>query len=90
MLLLALVLGLLPVIGIARHIFKGDLVLFKKSGRLLLVLIAANIFIYYTRIGLIALPLLQKITFLIALGYVGMLCLKMRKDWNDSLKEKSK
>ena len=90
MLLLALVFGLLPVIGIARHIFKGDLVLFKKSGQLLLVLIAANIFIYYTRIGLIALPLLQKFTFIIVLGYVGMLCLKMRKDWNDSLKEKSK
>ncbi len=90
MLLLALVFGLLPIVGIARHIFKGDLVPFKKSGRLLLLLIAANIFIYYTRIGLIALPLLQKITFLMALGYVGILCLKMRKDWSGYLKKKLK
>jgi hypothetical protein len=90
MLLLALVLGLFPVIGITHHIFKGDLIPFKKSGRLLLLLIAANIFIYYTRIGLISLPLLQKFTFLIALGYVGILCLKMRTDWSDSLKENSK
>ena len=82
MLLLALVFGLVPVGGIARYIFGSELILYKKSGQVLLALITANVFIYYTRVGIITLPLLQKITFVLALYYVGMLCIRMRKDWN--------
>lgn len=64
------VFGLFVVIGIVRELYLSEMVLFKLSGVICLLLLALNNYIYYTTHALSILPLLQKITFAIVLLWI--------------------
>ncbi|MDA8886760.1 hypothetical protein OAD66_00185 [Bacteroidia bacterium] len=77
MLLLALVMSVLPLIGVVNTIVKSDFLSYKRWGVVVLLLITATIAMYYGKIFIVWLPLVQKITFIFTLLWVGELCLKL-------------
>lgn len=64
------VFGLFVVVGIVRELYLSEMVFFKLSGIICILLLALNNYIYYTTHALSALPLLQKITFAIVLLWI--------------------
>ena len=70
--------GLLVVIGIIRTIYKSNLVLFKISGIICILLLGINNLIYYSGKFIDYLPLIQKITFVLVLTWIVGLNLKMK------------
>ena len=70
MTILASIFGLFAVLGIIRSILQSDLRAYKIGGLLGIFLLAVNNYIYYTQHFLIALPLLQKITFAFILAWI--------------------
>lgn len=77
MIILASLFGLPVVIGIIKGIYQSNLTAFKISGLICLLLLSANNYIYYTNHLLEWLPLLQKISFLIVLGWIVGLSIKI-------------
>lgn len=71
--------GFFALLGVTMGIAKSNWRTFQWTGILCLLLLGANNFIYYTKIALVALPLLQKITFLVVLGWVVGLNFKLAK-----------
>jgi hypothetical protein len=78
--------GVFVLIGIIREIFKSDLLLYKTSGVLCILLLGMNNYVYYTRQYIETLPLLQKITFAIVLIWIIGLNYELIK--RNTLKEK--
>ena len=70
--------GLLVVIGIIRTIYKSNLILFKISGIICILLLGINNLIYYSGKFIDYLPLIQKITFVLVLTWIVGLNLKMK------------
>ena len=70
MTILASIFGLFVVLGIIRSILQSDLRAYKIGGSLGIFLLVANNYIYYTQHFLVALPLLQKITFAFILAWI--------------------
>ena len=77
MIILASLFALPVVLGIIVGIYQSKLTLFKISGLLGLLLLSANNYIYYSNHLLEWLPLLQKVSFLIILGWIVSLSIKM-------------
>lgn len=75
--------GFFALLGVTMGIAKSGWRAFQWTGLLCLILLGANNFIYYSEIALVALPLLQKITFLVVLGWVVGLNFKLAKFESD-------
>ena len=71
--------GLFTVIGIIREVYLSKMVRYKYFGVLCIVLLVINNCIYYSKYFIEVLPLLQKVTFVIVLIWIGALNVKMRK-----------
>lgn len=72
--------GLFVVIGIIREINKSDLIGYKISGVICMILLGLNNYIYYTNQLIEVLPLLQKVTSIIVLIWIIGLNFKMNKE----------
>ena len=79
MTLLSSFFGLFAVIGIIVEIYKSELHFYKLTGVLCIAILAINNIIYYTEWGIYFLPLIQKISFVVVLAWVGGLTIEMRK-----------
>ncbi|MFK7982430.1 MAG: hypothetical protein AB8G86_20780 [Saprospiraceae bacterium] len=77
MIILASLFGLPLVLGIIKGIYQSKLTIFKITGLIGLLPLSANNYIYYTNRLLEWLPLLQKISFLIILGWIISLSIKI-------------
>ena len=71
--------GLFLVVGIIREIYRDELLSFKITGILCLILLGLNNYIYYSTQFIKWLPLIQKITFLIVLIWILGLNFEVRK-----------
>lgn len=69
--------GVLVVIGMIWEVYKSRLLLFQITGILCILLLAINNYIYYSTVYLEYLPLIQKLTFVIVLGWVVGLNIKI-------------
>jgi hypothetical protein len=67
--------GLIALVIIFAGLYRLNMKKIFWTGIASFVLIAANNFIYYSRIGVIILPLLQKITFVLFLLWVATVCI---------------
>lgn len=76
---LSSIFGIFAVLGIIRTLYKSELKFYKITGVFCIILLGLNNFIYYTEIGIIYLPLLQKITLLVVLAWIVGLSLKLQK-----------
>jgi hypothetical protein len=74
------VFGFFVVIGIIKGLYKSELLLFKISGLICIILLGLNNYVYYSRHFIDHLPLLQKITFAIVLMWIIGLNDEMNKD----------
>lgn len=70
--------GVLVIIGIIRTIYKSELKTFKISGIVCIILLGVNNLIYYSGNFINHLPLLQKVTFVLALSWIVGLNMKMK------------
>jgi hypothetical protein len=66
--------GLIALVIIFSGIYTLGMKKIFWTGIIAFLLIAANNFIYYSRIGVIILPLLQKVTFVLFLSWVAFVC----------------
>lgn len=71
--------GLFAVLGIIVEIYNSELNLFKWVAILAIFLLGINNVIYYSECGINYLPFIQKITFIVVLGWVGGLTLHTMK-----------
>lgn len=62
--------GLFVIAGIMVSLSFSNLILYKWTGAVCLLMLGLNNYIYYTQHGLYLLPLLQKLTFVIVLGWI--------------------
>jgi len=76
---LSSIFGVIVVIGIIGEIYKSKMTFYKISGILLIVLLALNNFIYYSKQFIEFLPLVQKITFGFVLTWIIGLNYKLTK-----------
>lgn len=75
MTILSSIFGIFAVVGIIREIYLSELTLYKITGLFCVLLLLFNNYIYYSEHLIVALPLLQKITFAIILSWiVGLNC----------------
>jgi len=65
--------GLFAVLGIIRSLYISDHTIMKVTGLICLILLAFNNYIYYSEHLLYYLPLIQKITFAVVLGWIVVL-----------------
>ena len=72
------VFGVLVVVGIIRTIYKSDLLVFKISGIVCIILLGINNLIYYSGNYIEYLPFIQKITFGLVLVWIVGLNVKMK------------
>lgn len=77
MTLLSSFFGLFAVIGIIVEIYKSELHFYKLTGILCIAILGLNNIIYYTEWGIVFLPLIQKISFVVVLAWVGGLTMEM-------------
>ena len=70
MTMLSSIFGLFVVIGIIRAVYRSNLTIYKIGGFLCLVLLGINNYIYYSLDGIVVLPLVQKITFVVVLIWI--------------------
>lgn len=75
--MLSSVFGMVAIIGLLVGLFRSDLVGFKVTSIMCMILLLINNSIYYSGIFITALPLIQKLTFLIVLGWIIMLNFKI-------------
>ncbi len=75
--ILSSIFGMVAIIGVLIGLFRSDLVRFKLTSVLCIVLLLINNWIYYSGVFLSALPLIQKLTFFIVLSWIMMLNLKI-------------
>ena len=78
MTLLSSFFGLFTVIAIIVEIYKSELHFYKFTGVLCIAILGLNNLIYYTEWGIYFLPLIQKISLVVVLAWVGGLTLEMR------------
>lgn len=71
--------GLFVLIGIIKGIYQSHLSFYKLTGLLGILLLGVNNLIYYSKIHIELLPIIQKITFVIVLFWVIGLNLEMAK-----------
>ena len=71
--------GTLAALGIIREIYRSDWRHLKVTGLLGLLLLGLNNLIYHTGFLLVYLPLVQKITLVVVLGWIWVLNLRLRK-----------
>lgn len=79
MTILSSVFGLCAVLGIILEIYKSDLTLYKLTGIGCILVLVLNNGIYYSELGIRWLPLIQKISLLIILTWIGGLTMEMIK-----------
>ena len=72
------VFGVLVVVGIIRTIYKSDLLVFKISAIVCIILLGINNLIYYSGNYIEYLPFIQKITFGLVLAWIVGLNVKMK------------
>ncbi len=77
MITISSVFGLFTIVGIIREVYRGSMIKYQVTGVLCLLLLGLNNYIYYSGNLLLALPLLQKITFAMVLLWVVGLNIKM-------------
>jgi len=63
--------GLFTIIGIIIGLTKSNLTMYKWTGGICILFLAFNNYIYYSKVFLSALPLLQKVTFAIFLLWIA-------------------
>jgi len=80
MTILSSIFGLVVVIGIIWEVYKSKLSGFKLTGGFCILLLGVNNYIYYSEHFLELLPLIQKITFAIVLGWIDALNFKMTEN----------
>ena len=72
--------GLFTLIGIILGLAKSNLTMYKLTGGICVLFLAFNNYIYYSKVFLSALPLLQKVTFAIFLLWIAGLNWEMSHD----------
>ncbi len=70
MIILSSIFGFMAVLGVIRVIYYSDLSFYKKSGIYCLLLLVINNYIYYSGDFILALPLLQKVSFVFILAWI--------------------
>lgn len=80
--ILASILGLVALIGVMIGLISNKMYAFLWSAALCILLMGLNNYIYYSGYYLVALPLLQKITFGVVLGWVMALNITMGRPEN--------
>jgi hypothetical protein len=85
MTILSSIFGLVVVVGIIKEIYLSRLTFYKITGIICVLLLGLNNYIYYTKSGIEALPLLQKITFAVVLIWILGLSLEIRKRLHRSI-----
>ncbi len=70
MIIVASCFGLFVIVGIMVSLVLSNLIVYKFTGAVCLLMLGLNNYIYYTQHGLHLLPLLQKLTFVIVLGWI--------------------
>jgi len=71
--------GVFVVLGIIKEIFESKLIIYKSTGAICLLLLGINNLIYYSSWLIEWLPLIQKITLLMVLGWIVGLNFELRK-----------
>ena len=79
MIIVASLFGLPAVIGILLEIYRSELYWYKLFGVVSLLALAICNILYYGDIGIAYLPLIQKMAFVVVLGWVAGLSVKMLK-----------
>jgi len=70
MILISSFFGFFVVIGVMKEIYKTNLIYYKISGAICLLFLLLNNYIYYSKQGILYLPFIQKISFVIVLLWV--------------------
>ena len=77
--IIASIFGVFAVLGVIKTVYSSNTNYFKISGLCCIALLVLNNYIYYTHSYIEYLPLLQKITFIVVLGWIIALNLSMQK-----------
>lgn len=72
--------GILALMGTMQGLYRSGFAKLYRFGLFCMFLVLVNNFIYYTQIGLPCLVIVQKISFVVFLGWVAWMCLEVGAD----------
>jgi hypothetical protein len=85
MTIISSIFGLFVVIGIIKEVYKSELMIYKISGVICILLLGINNYIYYTQQFIEGLPLIQKVTFAFILIWIIGLNYELMKKKKEKL-----